>query len=63
MTREDVRIIFNNVTELAVFADTFSEKLEEALGTVLEGGSGEDRVGALFLEIVSHLFLCYLAAS
>ncbi|EMD33248.1 hypothetical protein CERSUDRAFT_98842 [Gelatoporia subvermispora B] len=51
MTREDVRIIFNNIAELAVFADELSAKLEEALGGVLEGGSGEDHVGALFLEI------------
>lgn len=52
MTKEDVRIIFTNVAEIAVFSDSFTEKLEEALGGVLEGGSGEDRVGALFLETV-----------
>lgn len=53
MTREDIRIIFNNVAELAVFSDKFTEQIEEALGSVLEGGSGEDHVGALFLESVS----------
>ncbi|EMD32966.1 hypothetical protein CERSUDRAFT_57638 [Gelatoporia subvermispora B] len=61
MTREDVRIIFNNVAELAVFADGFSEKLEEALGGVLEGGSGEDHVGTLFLEVIPQLESLYEA--
>lgn len=57
MTKEDVRIIFNNVAEIAVFADAFTEKLEEALGGVLEGGLGEDHVGALFLEVVRTRWL------
>ena len=52
MTREDIRIIFNNVADLAMFSDSFTEQIEEALGSVLEGGSGEDHVGALFLETV-----------
>lgn len=52
MTKDDVRIIFGNITELAVFSDMFSERLQEALGDVLEDGKGEDWVGALFLEIV-----------
>ncbi|KAI0941508.1 hypothetical protein AcW1_003383 [Taiwanofungus camphoratus] len=55
MTREDTRIIFNNIAELAVFSDTFTEQLEEALGSVLEGGTGEDHVGALFLEMIPTL--------
>lgn len=53
MTREDAKIIFNNVTEIAVFSDRFTSRLEEALGDVLDGGHGEDHVGALFLEVVS----------
>ncbi|KAI0701003.1 hypothetical protein C8T65DRAFT_579908 [Cerioporus squamosus] len=52
MTREDAKIIFNNVSELAVFADEFSELLEQALGDVLEGGTGDDYVGKLFLQII-----------
>lgn len=52
MTKEDVRIIFGNISELAVFADAFVEKLEVALGNVLQEGKGPDSVGALFLEIV-----------
>lgn len=55
MTQEDTRIIFNNVAEIAVFADMFTERLEDALGAVLEGGTGEDHVGALFLEMVSAI--------
>lgn len=62
MTRDDVRIIFGNIGDLAMFSDHFVDRLEEALGGALDGGSSEDRVGALFLEIVSfHLF--YRAAS
>lgn len=53
MTRDDVRIIFSNIGDLAMFSDHFVDRLEEALGGALDGGSGEDRVGALFLEIVS----------
>ena len=52
MTPEDVRIIFNNVAELAAFSDEFTGRLEAALGAVLDGGTGEDCVGALFLETV-----------
>ena len=55
MTKEDVRLIFGNITELALFAETFSDCLEEALGDVLENGQGEDSVGALFLRIVSSI--------
>ncbi|CCM01015.1 uncharacterized protein FIBRA_03063 [Fibroporia radiculosa] len=61
MTREDTRIIFNNVADLASFSDTFTEQIEEALGSVLEGGSGEDRVGALFLETIPTLEPLYLS--
>lgn len=52
MTKEDVKIIFNNIADLALFSDVFTERLEDALGSVLEGGAGQDRVGALFLEMV-----------
>jgi hypothetical protein len=54
MTLEDSKIIFGNIAELAIFSDMFCDGLEEALGSVLEGGEGEDRVGALFLYIVCH---------
>ncbi|KZP18369.1 hypothetical protein FIBSPDRAFT_863852 [Athelia psychrophila] len=52
MTREDAKIIFSNITDLAIFADTFGDRLEDALGSVLDGGTGDDRVGALFLELI-----------
>ncbi|KAH0828963.1 hypothetical protein J3R83DRAFT_2392 [Lanmaoa asiatica] len=55
MTRDDVRIIFSNIGNLAMFSDHFVDRLEEALGGALDGGSGEDRVGALFLEIIPAL--------
>jgi dynamin-binding protein len=52
MTPDDVRIIFSNIEELARFSDDFGELLEDALGSLIDGGVGEDHVGALFLEIV-----------
>lgn len=52
MTRDDVRIIFGNIKELACFSDAFGDALEEALGDVLEDGTDEDYVGDLFLRIV-----------
>ncbi|KAF8131885.1 hypothetical protein EV363DRAFT_1398292 [Boletus edulis] len=55
MTRDDVRIIFGNIGDLAMFSDHFVDRLEEALGGALDGGNGEDRVGSLFLEIIPAL--------
>lgn len=52
MTEKDAKIIFMNIELIAVFSDRFTERLEEALGAALEGGTGEDHVGALFLEVV-----------
>ena len=52
MLEKDAKIIFMNVADIAMFSDMFTERLEEALGSVLEGGTGEDHVGALFLEMV-----------
>ena len=54
MTPDDVKTIFGNITEIAVFTDMFTEELELALGSIVEGGQGTDTVGALFLRIVSH---------
>ncbi|KAF8885984.1 hypothetical protein BD779DRAFT_1531904 [Infundibulicybe gibba] len=55
MTLEDTKIIFSNIAELALFSDMFCEGLQEALGEVVDGGEGEDRVGALFLQIIPDL--------
>ena len=52
MTRDDVHMIFGNITDLTMFSRTFSEHLQDALGDVLEDGKGDDWVGALFLEMV-----------
>ena len=52
MTREDTRIIFGNISDLAEFADDFVARLEIALGNVVPNGVGEDSVGALFIETV-----------
>lgn len=52
MTREDTRIIFGNVSDLAEFADDFVARLEIALGNVVPNGEGEDCVGALFIETI-----------
>ncbi len=59
MTRDDARIIFSNLPELAEFADVFVSHLETALGSVLPSGEGEDGVGALFIEMVrSRPLIC-----
>lgn len=54
MTKEDTKIIFGNIEELAVFSEVFCDKLEEALAGVLDpNGNGNDNVGELFLSMVS----------
>ncbi len=58
MMEKDAKIIFMNVADIAIFSDMFTERLEEALGGVLEGGTGSDHVGALFLEMVRVLVFC-----
>lgn len=69
MTPDDVKVVFSNTEELAVFADAFAERIETALGDALEasddessgtlGEEAEDRrtdaIGELFLEVVSFL--------
>lgn len=59
MTQEDTKVIFSNIAELAVFSDMLVEQLEEALGQVLDGGTGNDNVGALFLEIIFNALSAY----
>lgn len=61
MSQEDVRIIFSNIVELAIFSDRFCDVLEEALGSTIGGGEGEDRVGALFLDVVRPYLLSSLS--
>lgn len=53
MTQDDVRVIFGNIEQLAVFADGFAEEIETALGAEIPGGSGVDRVGELFVKRAS----------
>ncbi|KAF8262290.1 hypothetical protein EI94DRAFT_1743910 [Lactarius quietus] len=60
MTREDVRIIFGNISDLAKFANDFFARLEIALGGALPDGEGEDTVGALFIEMIPHLEPLYM---
>ena len=55
MTPEDAKIIFGNISELAIFADTLTQELEKALGAIVEGGQGQDAVGSLFLDIAPDL--------
>ena len=57
MTREDARIIFGNISDLAELADDFVFRIDIALGSVLPNGEGEDRVGALFIEMVRSRIL------
>ncbi|KIO22630.1 hypothetical protein M407DRAFT_216184 [Tulasnella calospora MUT 4182] len=55
------KIVFGNIDEIAVFADRFSEELEDALGDIILGGVGEDRVGKLFLEMIPVMGPLYKA--
>ncbi|CAE6533226.1 unnamed protein product [Rhizoctonia solani] len=61
MSAQDVKIVFGNIEELASFADELSERLEVALGSVVPGGTGDDRVGELFCELAPRLTPMYLA--
>ncbi|KAI6046273.1 hypothetical protein EDC04DRAFT_2864786 [Pisolithus marmoratus] len=55
MSQQDVRHIFGNIEDLAVFADRFVGLLEKAIGGAIDNGNSDDRVGALFLEIIPSL--------
>ena len=55
MSPEDAKIIFGNISELAILADTVTQRLEKALGAVVECGHGQDAVGSLILDIVHDL--------
>jgi hypothetical protein len=65
MTPDDVRVIFTNVEELAIFADMFAERIEASIGDALTPSDypasssphSIDSVGALFLEVVRIRFL------
>ncbi|KAL0569147.1 hypothetical protein V5O48_012821 [Marasmius crinis-equi] len=59
MTPEDAKIIFNNIAHLAELSDLFCDQIQEALGNVLEGGEGEDRVGELFLSVIPTIHRPY----
>ena len=52
MKTKDVNIVFSNIEELAAFTEEFLDRLESALGELIEGNEGEDSVGRLFLEVV-----------
>jgi hypothetical protein len=57
MTHNDVRVIFGNIEQLAVFSEGFAEEIETALGAEIPGGGGVDRVGELFVKRVSLICL------
>jgi hypothetical protein len=58
MAKEGAKIIFNNVADLALLSDCFAERLEDPLGLVFEGGTGDDCVGSLFPEMVRAFRTC-----
>ncbi|KAJ1306224.1 hypothetical protein OPQ81_010931 [Rhizoctonia solani] len=60
MSAQDVKIVFGNIEEIASFADELSERLEVALGNVVPGGTGDDRVGELFCELAPRMTPMYL---
>lgn len=53
MTKEDTGIMSGNVDGLAVFSDVFCDKLRGSPRRARPDGDGEDRVGELFLSMVS----------
>jgi hypothetical protein len=55
MSPGDAKIIFGNISEPAILADTVTQQLEKALCAVVEGGQGQDAVGFLFLDTVHDL--------
>ncbi|KAL0955621.1 hypothetical protein HGRIS_001854 [Hohenbuehelia grisea] len=55
MTPADARMIFSNIADLAVFSDHFCDLLQDALGSEIEGGYGEDCVGEAFLAVIPDL--------
>ncbi|KAF9075511.1 hypothetical protein BDP27DRAFT_1212296 [Rhodocollybia butyracea] len=55
MSTDDAKIIFNNIAELALFSDLFCDSLQDALGAVVDGGTGEDYVGALFVKTIPDM--------
>jgi len=52
MSVEDAKVIFANIDELAEFTGRFTEFIQLALGSEIDGGVGPDKIGALFLEMV-----------
>ena len=55
MSVEDAKVIFANLDELAEFTGRFTEFIQLALGSEIEGGLGPDKIGGLFLEMVSSI--------
>jgi len=62
MTEDDVRMIFRNIEQLAIFADGFADEIETAFGAEIPGGIGADRVGELFVKRVSSVFFSFVDA-
>ncbi|KIM30595.1 hypothetical protein M408DRAFT_7627 [Serendipita vermifera MAFF 305830] len=54
MSVEDTKVIFANMDELAEFTGRFTEFIQLALGSEIDGGLGHDKIGALFLEMYTH---------
>jgi hypothetical protein len=50
MVPEDIKIIFSNVQELALFSESLTDKMEKAMGS----GEDDDHIGALFLSMTTE---------
>ncbi|KAJ6631385.1 hypothetical protein B0H10DRAFT_2207057 [Mycena sp. CBHHK59/15] len=56
MTAEDVKIIFNNIADLATISDSFCDALEDAMGSALDSADAtDDRVGELLMQLAPEL--------
>ncbi|KAJ3559193.1 hypothetical protein NP233_g11329 [Leucocoprinus birnbaumii] len=59
ITRDDIKLIFGNITEIATFSESLCEALEMNLGDLLNSGQSEANVGALLLSIIPELERLY----
>ncbi|KAF7325303.1 DH domain-containing protein [Mycena venus] len=56
MTADDIKVIFNNISELAELSDVFCEALQRTIGSALDDPDAtDDKIGELFLRYAPEL--------
>ncbi|KAF7362446.1 DH domain-containing protein [Mycena venus] len=62
MTADDIKVIFNNISELAELSDVFCEALQRTIGSALDDPDAtDDKIGELFLRYAPELEAPYKA--